>query len=644
MGDMTIERLPSEAFAPKSDLIYEDVSKLHPLFDAIAFHANLILVGPKGVAKTLSIASWAGANEHPIVTFDCSEDIRRAHLLGMLTLRGDTSPFVLGPITTAIEIANEVGRCILCLEEINALTPSVQKMLNAIGDYRRRVEVPECQRVFELNPKAELWVCGTMNTCFHPDTEVLTPQGVVPIMDLTVGDEVYSLNRETEEVELDTIANKWAEWSERLVLVENQHCRLRLTPEHRMVVRSRHERNKERPWGLSTVEEMGDRTLGQQPTNTYWEYPKPFNLPDGEEVETIRVDLEKNWLPKTNTKHTCRREYRAEDYLELLGWYISEGNPYSQKTGSYLVYLAQDDGENRQVIIDLLNRMEIPYQLQKRADGRMKGVSFNDKLLYHALQHHGGRGSENKFIHPWVRSLSKRLLRHLFDTLYAGDGDVLKERRSPYMERTMRAGSKLFRSRRYTTKSPQLRRDMLWLATYLGYTTTSGYDSEVHRIGMRPAKPRTTHLEYEELSYEGWVINVEVSRNQTLCAGEAGRFLFVSNSVYGGVYALNEDLKSRFRMLPVEYPSKGEETRILKKVVGNGVEKETIRDVLTLAHETRQKSLAYSLSPRDTAQILEDIGYCGLEDALRLSSGKFEGQDRDYFLTRVRSVFGITLK
>lgn len=279
MNNAIVSRLPSDAFKPKTDLVYEDVCNLHPLFDQIAFHANLILVGPKGIAKTLSIATWAGKKNHPIVTFDCSEDIRRAHLLGMFTLRGDESPFVLGPLTTAIEVANEVGHCVLCLEEINALTPSVQKMLNSIGDFRRRIEVPECQRVFELDPKAKLWLCGTMNT-----------------------------------------------------------------------------------------------------------------------------------------------------------------------------------------------------------------------------------------------------------------------------------------------------------------------------------------------------------------------------SVYGGVYELNEDLKSRFRMLPVEYPSKGDETRILKSVVSGSVKPDLIKEVLTLAHETRQKSLAYSLSPRDTVQILEDTQRCGVEGALRLASGKFEGQDRDYFLTRVSSIFGATLK
>lgn len=274
--DLLIERLPSKAFAPNPSLIYEDVFELHPLFDSIAFNANLILVGPKGIAKTLSIASWAGKHEHPIVTFDCSEDIRRSHLLGMPTLRGDESPFILGPIPTAIEVANETGRCVLCLEEINALTPSVQKMLNAIGDYRRRVEIPECKRVFRLNSDAKLWLCGTMNTF-----------------------------------------------------------------------------------------------------------------------------------------------------------------------------------------------------------------------------------------------------------------------------------------------------------------------------------------------------------------------------VYGGTYELNEDLRSRFRMLPLEYPSDGEEKRVLKRILGKP---DNVKEVLTLARETRQRNLAYSLSTRDVVQILEDTNICGLELALRLASGKFEGQDRDFYKTRVSSIFGITLR
>jgi MoxR-like ATPase len=165
---MRIERLGAESFYPRGDCVYEDVVPLHPLFDKLAFKSHLVLVGPKGIAKTMSFAAWA-AKQHtnsdpcPIITFDCSEDVRRHHLLGSFYLSGSDSPFVLGPLPTAIEIANEVGRCILQLEEINGLLPQMQKLLNPITDWRRKIELPEAKKVFRLNDNAQLWITGTMN-------------------------------------------------------------------------------------------------------------------------------------------------------------------------------------------------------------------------------------------------------------------------------------------------------------------------------------------------------------------------------------------------------------------------------------------------------------------------------------------------
>lgn len=165
---MKIERLSSKDLIPE-EVVYEDVFKLHSLFDKIAFKSDVVLVGPKGIAKTLAIAAWAfrehsESNPCPVVTFDCTEDVRRAHLLGSFYLSGEDSPFTLGPIPTAIEIANEVGRCILQLEEINGLVPQMQKLLNPITDWRRKIELPEAKRVFRLDKNAKLWVTGTMNT------------------------------------------------------------------------------------------------------------------------------------------------------------------------------------------------------------------------------------------------------------------------------------------------------------------------------------------------------------------------------------------------------------------------------------------------------------------------------------------------
>lgn len=159
-----IERLmAADYLAAGMDLTYIDVHEMHALYEKIAFRSNLILSGPKGCGKSLSIASFARKNSHPLITYDCSEDVRRSHLLGMFVLRGDRTPFVLGPITTAFEVANEYGTCILCLEEVNALSPQMQKVLNAVTDFRRKVEVPEAKRVFRLGEGKKIWIVGTMN-------------------------------------------------------------------------------------------------------------------------------------------------------------------------------------------------------------------------------------------------------------------------------------------------------------------------------------------------------------------------------------------------------------------------------------------------------------------------------------------------
>lgn len=164
---MTIERMSVADYKAASDVHYLDVFGLHNMYEKMAFRRNTILVGPKGIGKSMSVASYAAKVGAPIVSFDCSEDVRRAQLLGMFILRGEETPFVLGPLTTAYELANECGQAVLNLEEINALTPQMQKVLNATADFRGRLVVPECKRVFQLKDGARLWIVGTMNTSVY---------------------------------------------------------------------------------------------------------------------------------------------------------------------------------------------------------------------------------------------------------------------------------------------------------------------------------------------------------------------------------------------------------------------------------------------------------------------------------------------
>lgn len=153
---------------PASDLVpsyhekYVDTGILN-LLDKLAWRRPLILKGPKGSGKTLALEQWAAKQGIPMVRQDCSEDIGNSDLIGSFGIEGEEVYYGLGSVTTAIETANSEGGCLLVLEEVNALEPKAQKMLNALCDYRQSLAVAKIGKVFKVKPGHQIWVVGTMN-------------------------------------------------------------------------------------------------------------------------------------------------------------------------------------------------------------------------------------------------------------------------------------------------------------------------------------------------------------------------------------------------------------------------------------------------------------------------------------------------
>jgi hypothetical protein len=149
---------------------YVDVFGLHKVYESLAFETNIILKGPKGDGKTLSVFSYASKHTIPLVIQECSEETKKHELIGSQMLLGDETVYVLGSIPTAIEVANEAGSCILLFEEFNALTPQVQKQLNAIADFRKMVSLPHIGKTYRLRPGAKIWLVATMNPSVYGGT------------------------------------------------------------------------------------------------------------------------------------------------------------------------------------------------------------------------------------------------------------------------------------------------------------------------------------------------------------------------------------------------------------------------------------------------------------------------------------------
>ena len=69
----------------------------------------------------------------------------------------------------AIKTANKVGRCILLLEEFNALTPQSQKLLNGVLQ-ERAIEVDALGHTYRLKDGCAVWFTGTMNPSVYGGT------------------------------------------------------------------------------------------------------------------------------------------------------------------------------------------------------------------------------------------------------------------------------------------------------------------------------------------------------------------------------------------------------------------------------------------------------------------------------------------
>lgn len=163
-----VRKMMAQDFMQPADLKFVDVFKLQVKFQKMFDQKdppNLILSGPSGIAKSLAVRLFAAKTKTPLIVAQGSEDARRHHLIGMRVMEKDSTPFILGTMTNAIEVANEVGRAIYLVDEINAYTPQLQKLFNGLTeDFGRFVTVEELSRIYQVKDSAKFWVVGTMNT------------------------------------------------------------------------------------------------------------------------------------------------------------------------------------------------------------------------------------------------------------------------------------------------------------------------------------------------------------------------------------------------------------------------------------------------------------------------------------------------
>ena len=219
---------------------------------------------------------------------------------------------------------------------------------------------------------------------------------------------------------------------------------------------------------------------------------------------------------------TAPRRYSMDDWLQLIGWYVSEGHTYEQDRKEYSngnvrgacwqVGITQKAQPGQDRIRKLLEKMNIPYSFSK-SSGQFK---ISNHAIWRWFSQECGSGARDKRLPSWVHDLSPAQRNTLLWTMMEGDG----------------SDSSGFR---YRTSSDQLKDDVVRLVVGLGYKPLVRCDDGgcwSIQFSKNKGSLRATRNVYN-LPYQGKVYCVTVADNHTVLAGREGTFQWCGQSFFG---------------------------------------------------------------------------------------------------------------
>lgn len=334
--------------------------------------------------------------------------------------------------------------------------------------------------------------------CQSKDTEVLTAVGWKLFKDLNEYDKVATLKDGKYLVYEMPVERLEFNYKGKMYLLQSRFIDACVTPNHRLYTckyNQKHYKTKH-VFELKRADEVfGEYKKFKRSAEWHGEE-------SGGDVWWIGgTTIKKNQYA---TKELPPVSYRVEDWMEFLGWYLSEGY-LDHSSNGYRIGICQDlnaNPDNCQQIEDLLERMHLTF----RHDG--KQFVFSDPRIYHDLKEYCPGSSHEKYIPDYMRRLSSRLIKIFLNSLMAGDGEV----KYHYL---------------YSTASKQLADGVQELALKAGYSANIRIESrdgasDIYRVAINRDKyrdvadrmkhgPEAQSLVEEWIDYDDKVYSVRTS-------------------------------------------------------------------------------------------------------------------------------------
>jgi len=264
-----------------------------------------------------------------------------------------------------------------------------------------------------LDEEKNIHAIETGMSCYDSETEILTNQGWKKVSDVKKTDEVCTLNLEKDIIEFHKPQRLFKySYNGKMYRLKTKRIDLLVTPNHKLLYNHCNFRKKPE-FRLMEAEFLFNKSKRFK-KNGRW----------------IGENLDYFILPEVKIKHGSKyysglrnkkeKTFPIKDWLKFFGFWIAEGWTTEGRAGDYGVYLANSDStimnEMRKILLGFGFQ---PYFYKNRG---LDTIRVRDYQLFSYLRQFGK--SNEKHIPQGVKSLSKELLKILFDYYIKGDGHV----------------------------------------------------------------------------------------------------------------------------------------------------------------------------------------------------------------------------
>ncbi len=461
------------------------------------------------------------------------------------------------------------------------------------------------------------------NACYSEDTETLTQRGWLSVDEVASDDLIATVNPDTGELQYRPYLHKHVyDYDGEMVHFSAQgRIDAMVTPNHRMwwrpyphILNTRGQRQprKDDSWRIAEAQEIEGREKFAFAAQVQWDVPEQewFDVPD--------VAYETN-----GRKHEPLGRVRMDDWLEFVGYAVSEGGFYSKapQEGSYIFTFAQKDKANAKKMSDCFRRLGL--QGSEYPEGDLTRWSFSNKQVWTwAAQNISTEGAAKKRLPRSLMMLGQRQLSILFEALMLGDGswDTRDGRGAGY----------------YASISKGLADDVQEVALRLGYRATvrPGQKTIIGnrqplwhvKISRREEIVLSGTENVSRIPYKGRVYCFEVPPNGLFVTRRDGIIGIHGNSVQ---QELSEDrgFKPLLRLIEEQFNTKiiadFTQTKAKQLHAAGNIDMQTLRLAIALTH----------VNPRDHADVfvkLHSANILNLAFKFRMRSAKSTRDQADY--------------